>query len=190
MSCTSDPPSPAQPNAPAAGWLPAGLWESIQDSVPIVCVDIAPVLRDDTGTVSHVGFIQRTAPFTDALVWCHVGGRVNLGESLAAALRRHLTETLGPAAAVELGSDPQPAHVMQYFRTQPDSTEPHGWDPRKHAVGLMYLVTIPAETARHVSAVAGGEGCTFAWFPILALPAAEDTWPGSLTAVTGALRHA
>ena len=182
--------SPINPDAPQPVWLPAELWDTIQDSVPIVCVDVAPVLRDDAGEVTHVGFIQRTAPFSEDLVWCHIGGRVNLGESLAGALRRHLLETLGEAAVVDLGPDPQPAHVMQYFRNAPDPDSAHGWDPRKHAVGLTYVATIPAHAAALVAAVAGGEGASFAWFPVADLPPAEVTWPGSLTAVKGALRSA
>jgi len=168
----------------AAPWLPDELWTTIQDSVPIVCVDIVPVRRDEHGTVTDVGFIRRLSPFDRRMVWCHVGGRVQLTETLADALRRHLVETLGPAADVDLGADPQPDYVMQYLRDEgPRAGLQAGWDPRKQAVGLTYVVDVPAE----VAAVAGGEGTEFRWFSTELLGALTDTWPGSLTAVRAAL---
>ena len=169
-----------------APMLSAALWATVQDSVPILCVDIVPVRRDPEGNVTDVGFIRRAAPFGDEPVWCHVGGRANLGESLAEAITRHLTETLGAHAGVDVGSDPQPHYVMQYFRQARlgDSLR-SGWDPRKHAVALTFVIELPAG----VTAVRGGEGTEFRWIPIELLATMTDTWPGSMTAVLAALTN-
>lgn len=178
------PTAASEPARQTAPYLSQELWETIQDSVPIVCVDLVPVRLDVTGAVTDVGFIRRTAPFRDGLVWCHVGGRVNLGESVAEAMHRHLIETLGPLARSPLGPDPQPDHVAQYFREQrPDAGYACGWDPRKHAVSLTFVVPVP----EGVAAVAGGEGVEFRWIPLELLAAMKDTWPGSMTQVRAAL---
>lgn len=164
--------------APASPWLSEELWDTIQGSVPIVCVDLVPVVRDGSGNVVRVGFIRRFTPFQSQMTWCHVGGRVNLGESLAEALARHLEETLG--LRVDLGPDPQPGYVMQYFKTpRSDAGLVSGHDPRKHAVALSYLVEVP----EGASAVRGGEGLEFKWFEVELLDALKDTWPGSMKMV-------
>lgn len=164
--------------APTSPWLSDELWATIQDSVPIVCVDVVPVRKDESGRVVQVGMIRRFAPFRNGMTWCHVGGRVNLHESLSEALKRHVAETLG--VDVDFGVDPQPLHVMQYFRTK-DEREglSSGWDPRKHAVALSYILELP-ET---VKAVEGGEGLEFTWINVEQLAAMKDTWPGTMTMV-------
>lgn len=165
-----------------APFLDARLWTTIQDSVPIACVDALLVRRDPAGRPTQVGLIRRTAPFGSGLTWCHVGGRVNLGETLAQALCRHLVDTLGPAAAFDLGDDPQPGHVMQYFRAPyTGSGLRAGYDPRKHAISLCYLLDVDETTAPRIAAVAGGEAREFAWINVDELPALTDTWPGTLT---------
>lgn len=170
--------------APSAGWIPDSLWAAVQDSVPIVCVDVIPVRRDSSGAVARVGLIRRRVPFAAGVMWCHVGGRVNLGEELVAAARRHLADALGPAAARAMASDAQPDHVMQFFREPQPVGSGHGWDPRKHAVALTYVVEVPD----HVAACPGGEALSFTWFGTDDLPAEVDAWPGVLGAVRAALR--
>jgi hypothetical protein len=69
--------------------IPADLWATIRGSVPILCVDLYPVRRAPSGTIDGIGLIERAAPFTGGKVWCHVGGRVNLDDSVADAMNRH-----------------------------------------------------------------------------------------------------
>jgi hypothetical protein len=151
-------------------YLPDELYAVIEKSVPIVCVDILPVERSD-GRTTRVGLIRRHSPFGE--VWCHLGGRVQYGETIGAAIERHLSDALS-GVGTRLGDDPQPQHVYQWF---PDGIAPagqleFGHDPRKHSVALSFAVElegIPTVTV-------GGEALEFGYWPLEELP--TDLWPG------------
>ena len=164
------------------------LWATIQASIPIVCVDAVLARRTLDGTVTQVGLIRRFDATGKATTWCHIGGRMQLGESIAEALDRHVTETVGLDITKQLGPDPQPDYVQQYFPA-PDA-HPElpgaGVDARKHAVALSFLVTVEEE----VAAVAGSEGLEFAWFNTEQLAALTDVWPGSMSMITRLLAGA
>lgn len=151
-------------------FLPAALYEQIEQSVPIVCVDFVPVLRNADGQIDRLGLIRRHSPYGE--VWCHLGGRVRFGETVAHAIDRHLTESIGDVS-LGLGVDPQPEYVYQWFpeRVAPDNGLLFGRDPRKHSVGLTFIVEIEGEPA----AVPESEALDFAYWPVDALP---ETWPG------------
>ena len=143
--------------------LPADLYAQIEHSMPLACVDFVPVHE------GKVGLIFRESPF--GRVWCHLGGRVLRGETLAGALRRHAADTL--AVDLVLPPDPQPGYVYQWFPPElmPDDELQHGSDPRKHAIGLSYAVEILGVP------VPQNEALDFAWFSGDALP--EPLWPGT-----------
>ncbi len=157
---------------PDAGFLPVEHFEEVQARVPVVCVDLVPVLRGPLGTVTHVGLIRRTSPFDGREVWCQVGGRVRRSETLADAGNRHLVDALGVNAFAE--PDPRPGCVMQWF---PDRKGPRwGSDPRKHAVSLCFLIDLSGL----YEVQPNGEALDFAWFPVpVGLPPADETWPGT-----------
>ena len=86
-----------------------------------------------------------------------VGGRVDLDETLDDAVARHIRSTLGSEvtwAPVDTG---RPCLAAQYFRTEHSG---HGFDPRKHAVSLTYLVE--TKGTLHL----GGEAHGGEFFPI------------------------
>lgn len=151
-------------------FLPAELYNLIEESVPIVCVDFIPVQRNAAGDIDRIGLILRHSPFGE--VWCHLGGRVRFGETVAQALQRHATDTIGEIE-LGLGEDPQPKYVYQWFpeRVAPTNGLPFGRDPRKHAVSLTFLVELDALPV----AVEGGEALEFSYWPVDAIP---QTWPG------------
>jgi 8-oxo-dGTP pyrophosphatase MutT (NUDIX family) len=147
--------------------MPDDLYTRIERSVPITCVDFVPVRRRGHGT--EVGLILRRSPFGQ--VWCHLGGRVQHGETLSDAIRRHAHETLG--VTVDLGPDPQPVWVYQWF---PDELRPQtglvaGRDPRKHAIGLSFVVDLTGKQPEPRD-----EALDFAYFSVVALP--QPLWPG------------
>ncbi|MFE5407794.1 DUF4916 domain-containing protein [Microbacterium sp. NPDC056569] len=144
-------------------FLPADLYAQIEQSVPLACVDFVPVQED------RVGLIRRASPFGQ--VWCHLGGRILRGETMAQALRRHAHDTL--AVDLVLPDDPQPAYVYQWFPPEimPQDGVAYGSDPRKQAVGLSFAVEITG------TPVAQNEALDFGWFQPGALPA--PLWPGS-----------
>lgn len=136
--------------------------------LPIACVDLVPVTRDSSGDIRQIGLILRHSPFGD--VWCHLGGRVRYGETLASASKRHLNETLDVTEAPVIGNDP--FFVNQYF---PDQRPGLGHDPRKHAIAICYTLTFEDSGAF----VPRGEALAFQWFDHDMTPSDEHLWPGS-----------
>ncbi|WP_448455258.1 DUF4916 domain-containing protein [Mycolicibacterium phlei] len=135
--------------------------------MPILCVDFVPV--HDVGGGLEVGLILRESPF--GRVWCHLGGRVQHGETISDAIRRHAHETL--SVVIDPGPDPQPLLVYQWF---PDELQPRnglvtGLDPRKHAISLSFVVDLGSGIADPRN-----EALDFAFFPVEALP--QPLWPG------------
>jgi ADP-ribose pyrophosphatase YjhB (NUDIX family) len=148
-------------------YIPDDLYTRIEQSIPISCVDFVPVRRRERGT--EVGLILRESPFGQ--VWCHLGGRIQHGETVGDAIHRHARDTLG--VEIDLGPDPQPVWVYQWL---PDELRPQtglvtGHDPRKHAIGLSFVVDLTGEELHPQD-----EALDFAYFPIGALP--QPMWPG------------
>ena len=165
--------------------LSDALWTTIQQSVPVVCVDVVPVREGPDGL--EVGLIRRRFADAGAPVWCHVGGRVLHGETTAEAVARHVEETFVGAVVPDLGTDPQPHHVVQWFPSDVRRGPTFGVDPRKHAVSLCWALDLgPAPAIR-----SGGEGDRLAWFPAdLASVADADLWLGTRHLVRGTSRGA
>jgi ADP-ribose pyrophosphatase YjhB (NUDIX family) len=165
-------------------WLPDKTWDAIQASVPIVCVDVFPVRLDDDGDVTVVGLIRRRMPGTDDVVWCPMGGRINHGETLRAAVLRHVESTLS-GAVFDLPADPQPSYVFQWFPSpRDDDGVPYGIDPRRHSVGLCFVFPFAGEPM----VVEGGEALGFAWFELAEIDRLNGrAWPGTVSAIRGAI---
>jgi hypothetical protein len=148
-------------------FLPADLYSTIERSIPIVCVDFVPVRRSENGI--EVGLILRESPF--GRVWCHLGGRILHGETIHQAIDRHAADTLAVGTILE--RDPQPDFVYQWFPSgvAPGDGTAHGDDPRKHAIGLSYLLEIDGEP------VPRNEALDFRYADPRELPG--PMWPGS-----------
>lgn len=165
-------------------FLPADLYAQIEQSMPIACVDFVPVRRDKNGIPAEVGLILRESPFGQ--VWCHLGGRIQYGETLANAIQRHSRESLG--AVPHVGVDPQPMWVYQWFpeRVAPSDGLTFGADPRKHAIGLSFIVDLGEQLITPAN-----EALDFAYFDVAELP--EPLWPGCAELLTrlipGAASH-
>ncbi len=161
------------------GHLDDALWQTVQASVPIVCVDVVPIRDGEDGL--EVGLIERTFPGSGARVWCHLGGRVQHGETVTEALTRHVTETV-EGARLELPADPQPDYVMQWFPSALRTDPTFGDDPRKHAVSLCFGLRLGEDLV----ARSGGEGLDLRWFPA-ELSDIEPLWPGTRHLVASTL---
>lgn len=164
-------------------WLGKKDWEWAQAHLPIACVDLLPVVRDSERRITHVGLVSRNLDGYE--VWCHLGGRVRLNESLITAAARHLAETLGTEATSRGELAPKPFTVLEYFSDGTDASRDAGFDPRKHAISNCYLVEYPSI----VSTQPGGEAIDFSWFTVDALPPIDQWWPGSSRMVAEALRQ-
>lgn len=124
-------------------------YERVTGLVPIACVDALPVQgrREERRLL----LIRRDRP-EGGDGWTLVGGGVYRGEDLGAGLSRHLRQTLGEDVRWEEPDYDRPAAVGQYF---PVRRAGAGWDPRKHAIALTYVVALdgrarPAGEAKHV----------------------------------------
>lgn len=152
-----------------AGWLEDAQWEEVVGRVPIACIDLLPVTRDAFGNVDRIGLILRDGAPSGVPVWCHLGGRVRLGETLTDAAHRHLAETLLDTGAANVGTES--FFVNQYF---PTPVAGAGRDNRKHAISSCYLVEFAPESAPRPR----GEALAFQWFTATDVPSGDDLWPG------------
>ncbi len=143
-------------------WLSDDEWAKIQTLLPIAVVDIVLVAEDDH---PRVGLIQRDTPHQGRR-WNLIGGRIRFGEAIGEAMAREVRETLGAELHVRLPDASRPHYVAQYG---PMKRGDFLDDPRKHAVGLTYVV--PAWGAP----VPQGEAFAFHWFPLRLLPR-RDQW--------------
>jgi ADP-ribose pyrophosphatase YjhB (NUDIX family) len=148
-------------------YLPDDLYAQIERSMPIACVDFVPVLVGSDGA-RPIGLIRRNSPHGP--VWCHLGGRVQFGETVRDAIRRHARETL--QAEVRIEANPQPSYVYEWFPSQvaPTDGTVFGDDPRKHAIGLSFIVEVDGNP------IAQNEALEFAYFSPGDLPV--PLWPG------------
>jgi ADP-ribose pyrophosphatase YjhB (NUDIX family) len=142
-------------------------WEWASRHLPIACVDVLPVVRNQAGLPAQVGLIKRASPLGD--VWCHIGGRVQYGETLATAVERHLSTTLAGEWTAETGTRPYTS--TQYF---PDARPGMGHDPRKHAIANCFYSVF----AEPVPIAPIGEAIDFGWFDGDRIPW-DALWPGT-----------
>ena len=147
-------------------WLDSVKWREIQESVPIVCVDILPVqlLRDDFKTIGAVGLIMRETPHQGQR-WCLIGGRLGRNESLHDAIIREIRDALGNDLYFTVKEDIQPDFVAEYFTVPGDNV---CFDPRQHAIGLTFCIPITGNIHPQ------GEAILFEWFNTFQLPPNKD----------------
>jgi ADP-ribose pyrophosphatase YjhB (NUDIX family) len=155
-------------------------WQWATSHLPIACVDIVPVQPSIDGIDTRVGLIRRQ--FCDdsgeRIVWCHLGGRINLDEALIDAAKRHLDETLSPIAGVLV--NPKAVTAAEFLRYPHDGT---GYDPSKHAVSAVFVAEFPIGTLPAPK----GEALSFRWFDLDDIPNKEGFWPGSHQLIGDAL---
>lgn len=135
-------------------WLQAEDWRFVQETVPITCVDVLPI-RWAGNSHPQFGLILRETP-RQGQRWCLIGGRLLRHELVKDAISRQLIESLGNGVMFELQADPQPVYMAQYFTSPRPGA---GWDPRQHAIGLVFAVGISGHQQP------SGEALDFALFP-------------------------
>lgn len=147
-------------------YLPADVYRLVEESMPVACVDFV-LVRQHEGR-REAGLILRDSPH--GRVWCHLGGRIQRGETISGALRRHARETVG--IDLTLPPNPQPDYVYEWFPPEiaPTDGTVFGDDPRKHAIGLSFVIETDAEVAPENEAIEAR------FFTLDALP--EHMWPG------------
>jgi ADP-ribose pyrophosphatase YjhB (NUDIX family) len=145
----------------APGWLTQDEYAHVRALVPVACVDLVPWRAGPDGI--EVGLITRVAPSGDP-AYAMIGGRVLRDETLAAALDRHVRETLGEGVAIGAVDTERPLGVYEYFPDGRDGL----LDPDKHAIAMTYAAELSGTP--HPA----GEASAFAWFPGASLPAEAE----------------
>jgi ADP-ribose pyrophosphatase YjhB (NUDIX family) len=159
-----------------SNWIPDAEWARIQRLLPIACADVL-VTRSSAGGL-EVGLILRDSP--DGQRWCLVGGRILRDESIRDAILRQLTSTLGDGVQCSLDQRPRPDFIAKYFADQREG-ELH--DPRQHALGLTFALTVTGSIS------ARGEAIEFRWFPVDDLPSANEFGFGQRAVVEAVLQR-
>jgi ADP-ribose pyrophosphatase YjhB (NUDIX family) len=124
-------------------WLTADDLAQIRDRLPIVYVDAIPVRVDDSGRVIKIGLLLRGRP-DGSISRAVISGRVLYGERIRDALLRHIEKDLGSVALPQIPPNPAPFTVAEYF---PDPEVSGFYDPRQHAVSLVYVVPVKGDCA-------------------------------------------
>lgn len=132
-------------------------YSLVTASVPIICVDILPVRKVESGKW-QVGLIQRATGSQKGKLTI-LGGRIYHSESIEGSISRHLKTDLqiNNFAYFENLSDDKPFMVQQYFQAESSDSHVYGFDPTKHALALTYLLKI-SETPKPVQ-----EASDFFW---------------------------
>lgn len=147
-----------------SGWrgrLPGLAFALVAKFVPIACVDILPYRVSND--LIEIGLIQRKDAY-GKIVWNLVGGGIHRRESVAEAAARHIHTTLGEDVRWEEPDYSHPEAIGEYSPVRGDAA---GFDPRKHAIALTYVVPLTGEIS------ARGEALDFRWFSEDTLPVGE-----------------
>lgn len=139
-------------------WIPEPDYQRICSLVPILSVDLLPVLR----FTRTFGLIERDT-YAGGRGLNLVGGAVLLDEPLLAAVARHVAATLGDEAGLQVDSLRLFGIYPYHRKARPG--QPH--DPRKHAVSLTYTGMLQGEVRPM------GEAHAFHTFDIDAPPPPE-----------------
>lgn len=116
---------------PKSKWIPDKLFQTIQQSVPIACVDLI-ILRKNSENIIETLLIKRKI-YPEIGKWCLIGGRIIKGERVSDTIRRQAKIELG--VSVDIVS-PWNENTPIMSLSDPLS------DAQKHFVVLVYPVTI------------------------------------------------
>lgn len=140
---------------PQKSFLSNRVFNLMQASVPIVCIDLV-ILRRGPSSKTEILLIKRSLK-TEIGKWCNIGGRVIKNERLAATIKRQAKKELGVSVAILPPWRPNcPLCVMD---------DPKA-DPQKHSITLVYPVTIKSGELKNC----GPEFNDVRWFNAKKLP--------------------
>lgn len=135
--------------------LSVGVFDLIQKSIPIVCVDLV-IIRNIRSNKPEVLLVKRKI-YPEAGRWCVIGGRVLKGETLAGAIRRQAKRELGLTVSV---IPPWTDHAPLYVFDSPKIKD------QKHPITLSYPIAVKGGQLR----LFGPEFSHAKWFLIKKLP--------------------
>lgn len=140
---------------PSSKWIPEDLFNTIQKTMPIVCVDLLILKKNKNNEIETLLIKRKIYP--EIGKWCLLGGRIIKGELTKKAIKRQAKEELGVSIKIiPPWNDTTPFAAYN----DPDS------DKQKHFVVLTFPVTLTKGTLNKY----GPEFSEARWFPIQTLP--------------------
>ncbi len=140
---------------PSRRLIPKQLFESIQKSIPIICVDLIVFRKKDKAGL-EVLLAKRKIP-PEIGKWVLIGGRVMIGETLKRAIQRQAKREFSVTVRILPPWDyNNPIRVFDNPK----------FDPQKHAIALAYPVVIKDGMPR----MSGPEFSEIRWFGAEKLP--------------------
>jgi ADP-ribose pyrophosphatase YjhB (NUDIX family) len=139
---------------PKSKWIPEELFKTIQQTIPVACVDLI-ILRRNEGVVEILLVKRKIYP--EIGKWCMIGGRIIKGESSNDAIQRQAKNEIGVSVDI----------LPPWNDTTPimGLSDPLS-DAQKHFVVLVYPVTISEGVVNE----SGPEFSESKWFPIDKVP--------------------
>lgn len=140
---------------PKSKWIPDKLFQIIQRSIPIACVDLI-IIRKNNNDIIETLLIKRKI-YPEIGKWCLIGGRIIKGERVSDTIRRQAKIELGVSVDI----------VSPWNETTPiiSLSDPLS-DTQKHFVVLVYPVTISEGQIRE----SGPEFSEAKWFTLEKTP--------------------
>ncbi|MDD5430731.1 MAG: DUF4916 domain-containing protein [Candidatus Pacebacteria bacterium] len=139
---------------PAGKFIKKSLFDKIQKSIPIVCVDL--VFFRNLGKKAETLLLKRKI-YPEIGKWCVIGGRVLKGEQLR--------NTIDRQAGRELGVKVKVISPWNFNNPVAVFSEPKA-DAQKHYVVLVYPVIMKGKSYNE----SGPEFSEAKWFPINRIP--------------------
>lgn len=156
---------------------PDQVFGLVADIAVIPCVDCLLVERLE-GEVPRLGFSVRGTGFYKGKKWMAAGGRINWGESLSQALRRHVRDDLGLEISLPPGLAWNFPILVAQHGPEPyelDTEEFAGNERSKCCDSKTYLVVAEKKDIVLGSTEHGGqESLGLVWYPADALPSDDE----------------
>lgn len=142
---------------PRSRWIPEELFQQIQKSIPIACVDLLILRKKKAGTLEILLIKRKIYP--EQGKWCLIGGRICKDEYTKDTITRQAKTELGVSVKI----------IPPWNETMPFAVfnDPVS-DKQKHFVVLTYPVVITKGTLKS----SGPEFSEARWFLLDKLPPA------------------
>ncbi len=140
---------------PVSKWIPDTLFQTIQKTTPIPCVDLIVLRENKKGSLETLLIKRKIYP--EEKKWCLIGGRILKDEETKQAIARQAKEELGVSVKI-LGPWDEETPFAVY--------NDHRSDAQKHFVVLTFPVIITKGTISK----SGPEFSEAKWFSLDALP--------------------
>lgn len=140
---------------PISKWIPDSLFQSIQKTVPIACVDLVVLRKGKKGSLEILLVKRKIYP--EEKEWCLIGGRILKDEETKKTIVRQAKKELGVSVKIL-----KPWDEETPFAAYND----HKSDAQKHFVVLTFPVIIIKGNINR----SGPEFSEAKWFALDALP--------------------